>query len=69
MPVFSTYADIKKAIALFNKHANNAGFEFKVYSSDNHCLYIQASFDFAYYVNVDLECREVYYTNIDSKAS
>jgi hypothetical protein len=69
MPVFSTYADIQKAIALFNKHANNAGFEFKVYSSDSHCLYIQASFDFAYYINVDIECSEVFYTNIDSKAS
>lgn len=69
MPVFSTYTDIQYAIQLFNKHAYNAGFEFKVYTSDEHCLYIQASFDFAYYVNVDIECREVFYTNISSKAS
>jgi hypothetical protein len=40
-----------------------------VYTSDQYCLYIQASFDFAYYVNVDIECREVIYTNISPNAS
>jgi hypothetical protein len=69
MPTFSTLEDIQKAIQLFNKHAYNAGFEFKVYSSEASCLYIQASFDFGYYVNVDIECREVFYTNISPKAS
>ena len=69
MPIFSTYYDIQKAVQVFNKQAYNAGFEFKVYSSEESCLYIQASFDFAYYVDVDIECREVFYTNIDSKAS
>lgn len=69
MSVFSTYSDLQKAIALFNQHAYNVGFEFKVYTSDQYCLYIQASFDFAYYVNVDIECREVFYTNIDQHAS
>jgi hypothetical protein len=69
MPVFSNHNDIERAVALFNKHAFNAGLDFNVYSSDSHCLYIQASFDFAYYVNVDIECREVFYTNIDPKAS
>lgn len=69
MPTFYTYTDIQKAIQVFNKQAYNAGFEFKVYSSEESCLYIQASFDFGYYVDVDIECREVFYTNIDSKAS
>lgn len=69
MPTFSTLADIQQAIQLFNTHAYNAGFEFKVYSSEASCLYIQASFDFGYYVNVDIECREVLYTNINPKAS
>ena len=69
MPTFSTYTDIQKAIQVFNKQAYNAGFEFKVYSSEESCLYIQASFDFGYYVDVDIECRQVFYTNIDSKAS
>jgi hypothetical protein len=69
MPVFSTYYDIQKAIQVFNKQAYNAGFEFKVYSSEESCLYIQASFDFAWYVDADIECREVFYTNIDSNAS
>lgn len=69
MPIFSTYYDIQKAVQVFNKQAYNAGFEFKVYSSEESCLYIQASFDFAYYVDVDIECREVFYTNIDSNAS
>lgn len=69
MPTFSTKDTISTAIAKFNKHAYNAGFEFKVYTSDAYCLYIQASFDFAYYVNVDIECREVFYTNIDKNAS
>lgn len=69
MPVFSTYNDIQKAIQVFNKHAYNAGLDFKVYTSDDYCLYIQASFDFGYYVNVDIECREVFYTNISPNAS
>jgi hypothetical protein len=69
MPTFSTLADIQQAIQLFNKHAYNAGLEFKVYSSEASCLYIQASFDFSYYVNVDIECREVLYTNISPKGS
>lgn len=69
MPTFYTYTDIQKAIQVFNKQAYNAGFEFKVYSSEESCLYIQASFDFGYYVDVDIECREVFYTNIDPKAS
>ena len=68
MPTFSTRKAIEKAIALFNKHAYNAGLDFEVYTSDTHCLYVQASFDFAYYVNVDIECREVFYTNIASYA-
>lgn len=69
MPTFSDYNQIEKAIELFNKHAYNAGLEFKVYTSDKHCLYIQASFDFGYYVNVDIECREVFFTNIAPNAS
>lgn len=69
MPTFSSYKEIEKAIQLFNKHAYNAGLDFKVYTSDAHCLYIQASFDFGYYVNVDIECREVFYTNIAPNAA
>lgn len=69
MPTFTTAKEIKEAIALFNKHAYNVGFEYKVYTFEKHCLYIQASFDFAYYINVDIECREVFYTNIASDAS
>jgi hypothetical protein len=69
MPTFSTVADIQQAIQLFNKHAYNAALGFKVYSSEASCLYIQASFDFSYYVNVDIECREVLFTNIRSDAS
>lgn len=69
MPTFSNYNDIKKAIQLYNKHAYNAGFEYKVYTSDERCLYIQGSFDFAYYINVDIEYYEIFYTNINSKAS
>ena len=69
MPTFSTYNAVQKAIAVFNTQAYNAGFEFKVYSSETSCLYIQASFDFGYYVDVDIECREVLFTNIASNAS
>ncbi|MFN8260529.1 MAG: hypothetical protein U0X41_06250 [Chitinophagales bacterium] len=69
MPAYSTHEEILKGIQAFNKRAYNAGFEFKVYTSDQHCLYIQASFDFAYYVNVDIECREVFYTNISPNDS
>ncbi len=69
MPVFSSISDIKKAIRLFNKHTYNAGFEFKVYTSDKYCLYVQGSFDFGYYVNVDIEFRDVVFTNILPNAS
>lgn len=69
MPTFSTKETISDALVKFNKHAYNTGFEFKVYTSDKYCIYIQVSFDFSYYVNVDIECREVFYTNIPSNAS
>ncbi len=69
MAVFCTYDDIKKGIQIFNKHAYNTGLDFKVYTSDQHCLYVQGSFDFGYYVNVDIEFREVFYTNIAPDAA
>lgn len=69
MPTYSTKETITEAIQLFNKRAYNAALGFKVYTSDEECLYIQASFDFAYYVDVDIECREVIYTNIKPDAS
>jgi hypothetical protein len=69
MPSFSTIAEVENCISIFNKHAYNAGLDFKVYTSDEHCLYIQASYDFGYYVNVDIECREVFYTNISPNES
>ena len=69
MPDYKTYTEIENALKNFNKRAYNAALGFKVYTSDAECLYIQASFNFAYYVNVDIECREVIYTNIDENAS
>ncbi len=69
MPEYRTYESIAAAIARFNQRAYNAGLDFKTYTSDKSCLYIQASFDFAYYVNVDIECHEVAYTNIHDNGS
>ncbi len=69
MAVFCTYNEIKKGIQIFNKHAYNAGLDFKVYTSEQYCLYVQGSFDFGYYVNVDIEFREVFYTNIAPDAA
>ncbi|MCB0507617.1 MAG: hypothetical protein R2739_05360 [Chitinophagales bacterium] len=69
MPTFSNYTTIQKAVELFNKQAYNVGFDFKVYTIEPSCLYVQASFDFSYYVNVDLEFREVFYTNISPDAA
>ena len=63
MPEFKNQTEIEHAVQLFNKHAYNAGLEFKVYTSEPRCLYVQASFDFGYYVNVDIEFRDVLFTN------
>lgn len=69
MPNFTSVQSLEKAVQLFNKHAYNAGMEFKVYTSESNCLYIQASFDFGYYINVDIEFRDVIYTNLNERDS
>jgi len=69
MPTYNTQKTIEAALMHFNKRAYNAALSFKVDSFDEGCLYVQASFNFAYYVNVDIECREVIYTNIKPDAS
>ncbi|MEZ5053754.1 MAG: hypothetical protein R2807_03125 [Chitinophagales bacterium] len=54
---------------LFNKQAYNVGLDFKVENIEPSCLYVQASFDFSYYINVDLEFREAFHTNIPKDAA
>lgn len=67
MPVYEDIESIQQGLALFNQRLLNRGYSFRVYSLDTHCLYIQGSFDFGYYVNVHIEFRDLVYTNIDSK--
>ncbi|MBX7226244.1 MAG: hypothetical protein K1X55_09445 [Chitinophagales bacterium] len=67
MPVYEDIESIRQGLALFNQRLLNRGYSFRVYSKDSHCLYIQGSFDFGYYVNVHIEFRDLLYTNIGSK--
>lgn len=68
MPSFSNYNQLEKAVGTFNKHAYNAGLEFRVASFDNNNLNIIASFDYPSYVNVEIDCKDVIYTNINANA-
>lgn len=65
MNTFNTKETISEALLAFNKRAYNAGLDFKMIDFCSDCLWIQASFDFMRYVNVDIEFRQVHYTNID----
>lgn len=64
MAIYKTYSTIKEKVALFNKRLYNAGFSFKVYTVESNCVYVQASFDFAYYVNVHIQFNNVVFTNL-----
>ena len=64
MAIYKTYNSIKDAVALFNKRLYNAGCSFKVYTVESNCVYVQASFDFAYYVNVHIQFNNVVFTNL-----
>jgi hypothetical protein len=67
MPTYKNKQDIRAAIERLNERLLNRAFSFKVYSKDSYCLYIQASFDFGYYVNLHIECLDVVYTNLNEK--
>jgi hypothetical protein len=64
VPVYKTYDSIEQALKRFNERAYNAGLSFRVTDTDNQYAWIDASFDFAYYVNVRIEFHEVLYTNL-----
>jgi hypothetical protein len=69
VPVYKTRNQIELALKLFNERAHNAGFEFKVKGTGNQHVQIEASFDFAYYINVRLDFYEVIYTNLKAGQS
>jgi hypothetical protein len=69
VPVYKTRHQIELALKLFNERAYNAGLEYKVRDTGNQHVQIEASFDFAYYVNVQLDFYEVLCTNLKAGQS
>lgn len=69
MPTYKLLHEVEKGVEIFNNRANNKALSFKVYSLDSYCLYVQGSFDFAYYVNVHIECRNILFTNLKENTS
>lgn len=67
MKSLNTEETISEAIDSFNKKAYNAGLYFKVVSVSQNSVYVQGSFDFAYYVNVHLSFVELLFTSLSEK--
>jgi len=65
--MYNTYEAIETAIGRFNKRTYNAGLDFRVVKNDEDSVEIEASFDFMQYVNVEIDCIKVIYTNIETK--
>ena len=64
MPVYDNIETIKAALERFNARTLNAGYSFKVYDTGKDYVYVRGSFDFAYYVNVHIEFRDMLYTSL-----
>jgi len=64
MPEYQSHETITAALERFNKRVFNAGYSFKVYDISKNYVYVMGSFDFAYYVNVHIEFRDMVYTNL-----
>ncbi len=64
MQHFSNYNDAEKALLILNKRLYNAGYYFKVVDADDTCVYVQGSFNFAYYVNVHFEFNQPLFTSL-----
>ena len=69
MPVYNTKEDITAALERFNKRLHNAAYSFKVDNITSTYIAIQASFDFAYYVNVTIYFNNVIYTSLKERDS
>lgn len=67
MKSLNTEETISEAIDSFNKKAYNAGLYFKVVSVSQNSVYVQGSFDFAYYVNVHLNFGGLLFTTLSEK--
>jgi len=64
MPIYESESSINTVVELFNKRLYNAGYSFKVIEVSEYRVYVQASFDFSYYVNVHLEFEPTIFTNL-----
>lgn len=64
MPTYNLYNGIENGVQLLNSRINNKAYSFRVYSIDSYCTYVVASFDFAYYTNLHIECRNSIFTNL-----
>lgn len=65
MPVYKPGDDLATAIELLNRRLYAKAYSFKVYVKDSYTVYVQASFDFGYYVNLHLEFNEYVFTNLN----
>ncbi len=65
MPAYDNIDTITAALEKFNHRVYNAGYSFRVNEIDKKDVYIQGSFDFAYYVNVHIEFRDMIYSSFN----
>lgn len=61
---YKTEEEIKKVVELLNSRLYNAGYSFRVIEVSQTSVYVQASFDFGYYVNVHIQFELPVFTNL-----
>ena len=64
MPLYNTKDSITQVVQLLNQRLYNAGYSFRVQLVESDTVYVQASFDFGYYVNVHMEFNGCVFTNL-----
>lgn len=67
MPKYHAKEDITAALERLNKRLHNAAVGFRVDEVGSNFVDVAASFDFAYYVNVQFYFQEVIYTSFKTK--
>lgn len=67
MHYYKTEEEIKKVLEILNSRLYNAGYSFRVMEVSESCVYVQASFDFSYYVNVHLQFELPVFTNLKER--
>ncbi len=67
MPYYNTEESIQHVVTLLNKRLYNAGYSFRVIEVSEYTVYVQASFDFGYYVNVHIQFDNCIFTNLKER--